>query len=73
MRAILLSLLLNSCFINADEHHSSIEERLANIEMSLEQLAADLKTNIRNDDSNSMEMKRIEIKVSMLSEKSKKI
>jgi hypothetical protein len=72
MIAIVIILLLNSCVINADEHQSSIEERLSNIEMTLEQLAADLKSKVRNEDSISMVIKRIEIKVSLLSEKATK-
>ena len=40
MRALILILLLNSCLINADEHRSSIEERLQKMEDGVAKLNA---------------------------------
>ena len=69
MIAKIIILFLNLCLINANEHQSSVKKRLDN----LEKLLADLNSNWkRNDDAISMEMKKIEIKVSVLSEMSTK-
>jgi hypothetical protein len=71
MRALIFILLLNSCLLNADEHQSSIEERLVKVETMLEQLEAKLSSNIqRNYDTMSNQMIRITIKLEQLSNKS---
>jgi len=60
MRGIILILLLNSWLTNAVDHQNSIEERLENIEMRLEQLATDLHSNMhRNNDEISNKILRI--------------
>ena len=73
MRAILLSLLLNSCLINADEHQSSIEGRQEKIEMRLGQLVPEFNSNMkRNIDGISNQMKRIAINVIDLKKRQQK-